>query len=171
MNKIIERPCRICGNLFSTNSYRKIFCSDECRLESHLEATPSGCLIWKASSNPDGYGWMRYEGTIELSHRVAWQIKNGPIPDGLFVLHSCDNPPCCNPQHLFLGTHLDNMKDMWAKGRKISPKTTLTEEVVSEIRQLGRQGNLDLRELGKRFGIHKDHAGRIMRRVVWKHVL
>lgn len=64
-----------------------------------------------------GYGIMRVRGKVLKTHRIAWELANGPIPDGLSVCHSCDNPPCCNVEHLFLGTHADNMADMIAKKR------------------------------------------------------
>lgn len=86
---------------------------------------PDACWPWKRRIRRDGYGdiWARSIGE-QLAHRVAWFVAHGPIPDGLCVLHRCDNKPCCNPRHLFLGTQLDNMHDMIAKGRraKLTPE-------------------------------------------------
>lgn len=79
---------------------------------------PNGeCIEWFGSTTKGGYGLIREGATNVLTHRAAWQIKNGDIPDGLRVLHRCDNPPCINTAHLFLGTQSDNMLDMAAKGR------------------------------------------------------
>lgn len=84
------------------------------------KAEPDGCWEWKANRDRGGYGRMTVAGTprkIDSAHRVAWQLTNGPIPDGLWVLHRCDNRGCVNPAHLFLGTRTDNVRDMMAKGR------------------------------------------------------
>ena len=74
------------------------------------------CWVWIAQ-NVNGYGRLRIKGKLKLAHRVIWELKIGRIPKGLDVLHSCDNPSCVNPQHLWLGTHQQNMKDRDKKGR------------------------------------------------------
>lgn len=78
------------------------------------------CWIWQATTNQSGYGRIRVNGTLFQAHRIAYVIRNGSIDDALFCCHTCDNPPCCNPSHLFLGTASDNMQDMSRKGRNIS---------------------------------------------------
>ena len=84
----------------------------------------NGCWTWTASKNPHGYGQIRLSGKLTLAHRVSWTIHNGVIPEGLFVLHICDNPPCVRPDHLFLGTQKDNIRDAVAKKRhSMLPKT------------------------------------------------
>lgn len=75
------------------------------------------CWLWLGRPTPRGYGQHRWEGKMMRAHRVAWLVSVGPIPAGLFVLHHCDNPPCVNPAHLWLGTHDDNMRDRQEKGR------------------------------------------------------
>jgi len=79
---------------------------------------PDACWVWLASTVGAGYGHFSLAGGRKiLAHRFAWEQSKGAIPDGLKVLHRCDNPPCCNPNHLFLGTQADNVHDMMQKGR------------------------------------------------------
>lgn len=75
------------------------------------------CWMWRAYKNNQGYGTFKLHGKMQLAHRVAWELERGPIPGGKIVCHRCDTPACCNPDHLFLGTQDDNMKDALAKGR------------------------------------------------------
>jgi len=80
----------------------------------------SGCWLWEGALTSAGYGHMGRGGTNGGSgtvHRLMWEMENGPAPEGMWVLHRCDVRACCNPAHLFLGTPLDNMRDMHAKGR------------------------------------------------------
>ena len=78
----------------------------------------SPCSEWTGATDDDGYGRRRWRGKVRKAHRVAWEIAYGPIPEGAKVLHRCDNPPCIEPTHLFLGTQADNVADMIAKGRQ-----------------------------------------------------
>lgn len=94
------------------------------RFENMITPEPNtGCWLWLGSTTYGGYGHMRNGASIELSHRVAWCLYRTPIPPGLLALHRCDNTLCCNPDHIFLGTHRDNMRDMAAKGRGNRGKT------------------------------------------------
>lgn len=77
----------------------------------------SGCWLWTGYCNKDGYGRITIDATTRYAHRVSWFLQNGEIPNGAFVCHRCDTPACVNPDHLFLGTHQDNMDDKVAKGR------------------------------------------------------
>lgn len=77
----------------------------------------NGCLEWTGARATGGYGQVRLSGLNVLVHRYVWELANGPIPDGMCVCHACDNPPCCNVDHLFLGTKSDNNADMATKGR------------------------------------------------------
>jgi hypothetical protein len=99
-----------------------------------------GCREYQGARLPKeigGYGWVSFCGKRMGAHRVAWMLTNGPIPVGLHVLHKCDNGPCCNPNHLFLGTHDQNMKDCMAKGRTTrgarSGSAKITEDQARDI--------------------------------------
>jgi hypothetical protein len=91
------------------------------RFWQHVDKSDT-CWNWTASTKPFGYGRFvtrnHYKQKEELAHRVSWELHYGPIPQGMFVCHKCDNPPCVNPEHLFLGTGDDNMKDRNSKQRQ-----------------------------------------------------
>lgn len=112
---------------------RRRFCNQKCgfdfsktpaaakpRFMKHVNKTDT-CWLWTGSIDVSGYGDCWFRGKTDGAHRVAWLIFNGEITDGLFVLHRCDNPKCVNPEHLFLGTHSDNMRDASSKGRLKTP--------------------------------------------------
>lgn len=82
---------------------------------------PDECWEWKLARDRTGYGRTKLRHVTWQAHRMSWKLTNGEIPKGLFVCHKCDNRPCVNPSHLFLGTNSDNLKDAVAKGRQKSP--------------------------------------------------
>ena len=93
------------------------------RLAKHIIPEPtSGCHLWIGAVAGWGYGSTRIGGKNMRAHRAVWELTNGPIPHGLWVLHRCDNPLCVNPLHLFLGTHSDNMRDVVQKHRHAGQK-------------------------------------------------
>lgn len=88
--------------------------------ERVLVGSADDCWLWQGSVRNNGYGQLQRRAICKIplkAHRVAWELTNGSIPDGVYVLHRCDNRRCCNPSHLFLGTGLDNINDMVSKGR------------------------------------------------------
>ena len=96
-------------------------CSVACRFATKVRAVESGCVEWAAHRNALGYGVFRdrHGESMKLAHRVAYALANGPIPDGLLVLHRCDNPSCVNVAHLYLGTDSDNTRDKLERGRMV----------------------------------------------------
>lgn len=138
------------------------------------------CWLWTAFKMPSGYGQFRIKNRMMLAHRVSWELKNGPILDSkLCVLHKCDNPPCVNPDHLFLGTLEDNIKDMMDKKRNSKEtagaqgeqngRAKLTEQQVKEIRSRpiyrGSQS-----KLAKEFEVSINLISRIINRKIWKYL-
>ena len=110
----------------------------------------SECVLWTKANNYT-YGVQRIGGKLHLAHRVAYETHVGPIPHRSWVLHQCDTPLCVNPKHLFLGTHVDNMRDMIAKGRV---KGWLSEEKVLEICILLRESTMKINVIAERFGVY-----------------
>ncbi|MGH7022198.1 MAG: HNH endonuclease signature motif containing protein [Caulobacteraceae bacterium] len=97
---------------------RRMYGSVAERLAAWVEIDPrSGCHLWTGHRDQGGYGRMSVNKRNRAVHRVAWELVNGPIPEGMLALHICDNPRCCNPAHLKLGTQADNNRDRIAKGR------------------------------------------------------
>ena len=104
-----------------------------------------------------------------LAHRLAYEFTYGPIPSKMHVCHRCDNPPCCNPEHLFLGTAKDNARDMVDKGRFVNNSLKLTPEQVAAIRAEYAAGGVTQEALAKRYGVTRGNIGMIIRGVNWKN--
>lgn len=142
------------------------------RLWSRVVESDNGCRVWTGGRyhNKWAYGLIHCKDYRGATHRLAWILTFGEIPPGQMVLHRCDNPPCVNPDHLFLGTHADNMKDMAQKDRVMRgekhPSAKLTAAQVREIRSLYPQ--LSATELGRRFGVSRSAVCQIVRGEIWK---
>lgn len=140
--------------------------TDPARFWAKVNKTDS-CWLWTAALS-HGYGAIAWGSRRQMAaHRVAYELEIGSIPTGMEVCHHCDNPPCVNPAHLFIGTHADNMADMAAKGRSPSManekcgKTKLTDVEVDHIRLMAVQGMKQV-EIARYFGIHDGHVSRIL---------
>lgn len=136
---------------------------------------PDDCWEWRAATDSWGYGHISVVGKLRKAHRVAYELAVGPIPDGLVVCHTCDNPPCCNPVHLFPGTVADNNADMVAKKRhahglpgEANPRARLTWSDVEAIRALYGRGSLSQQALAERFGVSRSAIGDIVRGQHWQ---
>lgn len=131
---------------------------------------PDDCWLWTGCINKeDGYGQVGIGGKKLKAHRVSWVIAHGEIPKGVDVLHICDNPPCMNPHHLFLGTHTDNMLDMVNKGRHSGGNKILTDAMVVGMREL-YSGGTNMCQLAKMYGVHRQTIWRAIHGITWKHV-
>lgn len=130
------------------------------------------CWLWTASGC-GGYGRLSVNGRLTGAHRFSWELANGPVPNALYVLHRCDNPPCVNPAHLFLGTIAANNKDRANKGRGVigerSPRAKLTERKVTEIRALHTAGRSQA-YLARAYGVSDSLVRLVVTGQAWKHV-
>lgn len=144
----------------------------EKRFKAKLKPMPSGCIEWTGAKVSKGYGSMKAGPTTIGTHRYAWELANGKIPKGLFVLHKCDNRACCNPEHLWIGTNADNVADMDQKGRRADtrgmnhPQRKLNEDQVISIRSDERSNP----QIASEYGVTKELISQIKRRVCWKHL-
>ncbi len=140
------------------------------RFWDRVEETPT-CWNWTGGTLPDGYGRFYHDGEVVTAHRLAYELQRGPIPDGLHVLHHCDNPPCVRGDHLFTGTNADNVADRVAKGRSSvregRPNHKLTEGDVEKLRGLYAQGGTSMPKLSRKFGIVVSQVWRIIHGVQW----
>lgn len=127
--------------------------------------TETGCWEWIGSLNMHGYGQFQANRIPIGSHRFSWELKHGSIPNGLWVLHRCDNRKCVNPDHLFLGSNKENQIDSIKKGRR--PEVRLTIDKAREIRKLYKLGKLNKQQLADSFGISYSHTAQIIKNGKW----
>lgn len=145
------------------------------RFESKFTKGPS-CWNWIAGISNKGYGYIRVEKKLILAHRLSYLIYNGEFDFGLCVLHKCDNRKCVNPNHLFLGTRLDNCRDMDFKKRRkslngsLNGNSKLASFQVEKIRELLKNG-FSQRKIAKKFGVCKSMIGYIKRNENWNAVV
>lgn len=206
--KSMETPppsanCAHCGASFETRKPGARYCSRRCsmtvvsrdrlkapvaeRLWRRVDKREFGCWEWTGSvAGQYGHGrisYFREDGAKRgiYTHRLAWELIVGPIPEGLWVLHHCDNPRCVRADpdptksHLFLGTHQDNMDDMVTKGRHADlsgergPRAVLTEQQVRAARDL-RVSGATIPALARRFGVAKGTMASVIHRRTWRNV-
>lgn len=139
---------------------------------SVLPATDAPCSTYRGRRTSKGYGRIKVRGRMVYAHRLAWEVANGPIPNGLHVLHHCDNPPCCKtapdatyPQgHLYLGTNDDNITDRMERNPPVGltgsshPSSKLTRYAAGGVSQP---------QLSREYGISQSHVGRLVHRQSW----
>jgi len=140
------------------------------RLMDKVSPEPnSGCWLWAACTNKQGYGFLRVDGKNKYAHRLSYEFHCDEIEDGMLICHKCDNPSCVNPEHLFAGTRVENSQDMVKKGRgpvqdgEKNPSAKLTKDQVVEIKSaVGSQ-----RSIAEKYGITQSNVSLIKRGKSW----
>lgn len=162
-----NRPPRVTGTYY---------CSDRCYIEANSTPEPnSGCWLWTGAVQGDGYGTGTRHYKQEVAHRIAFRAFRHEIPDGLNVLHRCDNRLCCSPDHLWLGTQAENVTDCIDKGRKRVVKGSgchwakITERQVSQIKTLLGVG-VSQSDMAWVYDVDQSVISRIHTGASWKHV-
>ncbi len=188
LHRLETRVCKVCGSPFAFNAIPSkiaaghgIFCSGICqrrgRRQRQLEdsffarighITKAGCYLWLGKTDRAGYGKLG----LHLAHRISYEFLIGAIPERSHVLHHCDNPPCVNPAHLFLGTNIDNTKDKVAKNRQARGamfNRKLTDAIVLDIRERCRSGESQ-NSVARSLGVGQGFISRIINRKAWAHL-
>ncbi len=213
----IARICEVCNAEFRCKPSQVAkgggrYCGNTCRLKVLNRRTPieerfwrrvqktDTCWLWTGPKLPKGYGRLGSGGDsapVKLAHRYSWELHFGDIPDDREVCHTCDNPSCVKPEHLWLGTHAENQQDMSRKGRSgatrhperlprgdahglrkhpesilrgaRNPRARLTEDQVRMIRQLHAEG-IAVDDLATRYEIHRVTVEGIIQRKSWRHI-
>lgn len=184
----VPRTCARCGRTFQARPNqvqvgRALYCSRACLHKPLSEVgerfwprvdRSGDCWPWTGPCNLTGHGRTHIGKKHHAAHRLAWELTHGPIPAGLVVRHTCDNPPCCNPAHLLLGTVKDNSRDMSERGRSVrgerNHRTKLTAEQVQAIRARYATGEVSYGRLAREYGLSKAGVYNIVQRQVWAHV-
>lgn len=183
-----EKTCERCSVTFGRrwSSWvwnRTRFCSIHCAKLGSKRRDPvatfealyipepnSGCWLWTGTLHHDGYGQIRINNIIHRAHRLSFELHKGPIPDGLGVLHHCDNRPCVNPDHLYAGTEADNARDAQSRGRTLRgtkhANSILTEENVREI----RTSCCTDAALARKLGVSRPAVRNARIGITWAHV-
>jgi hypothetical protein len=169
-------------------AYRTHFCSIKChglyrganlkeRLMKSVTKQPNGgCWEWRGTVLTSGYGQIRQNNEPITTHRASWIVHRGPIPSTMFVLHKCDVRHCINPDHLFLGTQSDNMRDRTNKGRDGVKYGTghwnsrLRPQDIKKIRELSASGLHNGKQLAAMYAVHPVTISNILLGKTWKHV-
>lgn len=204
----VPRVCERCGASFGTfpSEIRKgggRFCTRACYVVTQpgKPVRPlaerfwlkvergNGCWSWTGNCQHDGYGVIRLLNKTLVAHRVSWELHRGPIPVGLSVLHHCDNRPCVRPDHLYLGTQVENGADMVRRGRsakgarspmRLHPESRLygernheaklTTDDVRDIRQRYETRSALMPTMAREYGVTTTQIWRIVHRMTWKHI-
>lgn len=160
----IRKCCAFCGNYFLAKPHkvkigRAKYCSNPCKNNSRKKplserfwehvVKSDGCWEWNGGKAVHGYGSIHDDNGHQLrSNQASWILHHGPIPEGLWILHKCDNPPCVRPDHLYLGTHQDNMRDLILRGKGKGAAMVGSKNVHAKLREKDIPMIYKLNELG-----------------------
>lgn len=142
--------------------------------DSRVIKNAEGCWGYKGGKSKK-YGSIQFDNKSIPMHRASWIIHKGPIPDGMLICHTCDNPPCTNPKHLFIGTHKDNVRDMYIKKRarilkgEMAASSKLTKKQVLHIKKLLKE-DVPLTQIANKFRVHIVTIHDIKYEKTWKHL-
>lgn len=144
---------------------------DVVRFLSHVDLS-GDCWEWQRATDRDGYGLFKLNKRMRFAHRVAYVIENGDLDPNLLVCHSCDNPPCVNPQHLWTGSNKDNQRDKSVKGRiggERNPNAKVTETDMAQILERHSLGE-SVKSLTDEYGFSRCHLYKVLRGDQWKSI-
>jgi hypothetical protein len=185
MPTIVCSHCATPFSIYPSGIGVRVFCSRKCLGASRATTAtdfwkqvaccgPDECWEWQGKRDKNGYGCLSWNGKSVRAHRIALSLIDGKLDSSLNVCHTCDNPPCCNPSHLWRGSNKDNMADkveknrssrIGARGEKAG-SAKLTAEQVVEIRDSSLSGN----QLAKRYGVARNYIFAIKSRKTWRHL-
>lgn len=157
-----------------TPTQRPMFPKEYQCTDKQLSGVNGVCWEWNAYRNPAGYGEVRVNYRLWLAHRYSYHCNTGDIPEGLVIMHTCDNPACINPEHLLLGTHAHNNADTNAKGRGNqggrNGQSKLSQQQVQDIRRRVAEGEKSIR-LSEEFRVNRSCISKIVNQSSWKEVI
>lgn len=162
--------CAACGCDFAQHHHETRYCSTRCLVMGKTDRS-TDCWVWTGTRNRAGYGVVCIKRN-RSAHRTAYEVFVGPIPSDLIVCHKCDNPPCVNPEHLFLGTQQDNATDSKNKGRRarLSGEECATSK-LSEAQVIAiRKDPRGCERIARDYGITARNVRHIITRYTWRHI-
>lgn len=165
--KKTEYICKGCGIAYPAHTRQYHYCTIECHFWSKTDKTGE-CWEWTAGGHKFGYGEFRVAGKLIRAHRYSYEIHKGEIPAGFGINHTCDNPKCVNPDHLYAGTQRDNLNDALSRSRHSN--RLLNKDQVLEIRGLLSSGKLNPHQISRAYNVYPSTIYDIRDGKTWTHV-
>lgn len=174
--------CQQCGARFRpTRGHANKYCSHPCYWKAKRtdpgtfwnrvgQPTERGCREWQGARSSSGYGTFRVDGRTVAAHRHAYELTHGRLSPGAEACHTCDNPPCCEPSHLFAGSKRDNQLDKVAKDRHVKGERDANAKLTDAAVRAIRASTEDKHTLAARFGVHHRAIWMVRTYRSWRHV-